>query len=335
MTRFVRYEEYWGEPAYLDAVEYRPVPGASDLADLLINGDLDAMHTIEPATIGALRERDDLQTMVTDTGTELFFMLNTAHPPFDDLRSRQALALATPKQNYLDLIGQGHLRSSDQMFTPESPFYNPDVRQHADEPDAAAALVAEYCAERGGDSNPVTGAPACTDGKINIELQYSGPDVVQTRIADMLEAAYSASFNVTRDELLQDTHILQVVTSGYNVSTWRQFGALNPMTDNVWLMCRTIGGISLNFPRYCDEARDEALLRAQAATDDAERAAAYQEVVQLMHDSYAYTFLHHTLWAQAFASDVHGVCDRTAPDGTPLVCANGGTSWHDTIWLEQ
>ena len=30
------------------------ITSSSDLADLLINGDLDAMHTIEPATIGAI-----------------------------------------------------------------------------------------------------------------------------------------------------------------------------------------------------------------------------------------------------------------------------------------
>jgi peptide/nickel transport system substrate-binding protein len=334
MTRFVRYGEYWGEPAYLDAIEYRPVPSATDLADLLNNGDLDAIHTIEPGTIGGLRQRDDLQTMVSDTGTESLFMLNTAHPPFDDLRARQALALATPKQNYVDLIGQGNLRASDQMFTPESPFFNPDVRQRADEPDAAATLVAEYCAERGNETNPTTGGPTCTDGRINIEYQYPAGEVVYVRIADLLEADWGQFFNIDRQELVVDTHILETVTGSYDVVIWAGFGALHPTNDHVWLLCRSIEALALNFPRYCDEARDAELLAAQAATDPEQRVAHYHEAVRLINDAYTYIFMTHTLSAIAMSPRVHGPCDRTAPDGTPLVCFDNATIWPKTVWLE-
>jgi peptide/nickel transport system substrate-binding protein len=334
VTRFVRNDDYWGEPAYLDAVEYRPVPSASDLADLLLNGDLDAMHTIEPGTVARLREQDELEVIVTDTGTESFFMLNTAVPPFDDLRARQALALATPKQNYLALIGQGHLRPSDQMFVPESPFYNPDVRQLADDPAAAAPLVAEYCAERGGDTNPITGQPTCTDGRINIEYQYPATEVVYTRITDLLAEGWGQSFNITRQELVGDRHILETASGGYNVVIWAQFEALNPVNDNVWLMCRNVGTISLNFPRYCDPARDAALLAAQAATDLEERVAHYREAVRLINEAYTYIFMTHTLSSVSMSDRVHGPCDRVAPDGTPLVCMHGGTVWPLTMWIE-
>ena len=74
-------------------------------------------------------------------------------------------------------------------------------------------------------------------------------------------------FNVTFDELLEDEHIQQTALGQYNVNLWRQFEAEDPSTDNVWLLCRTIGGISLNWPRYCDEERDALLLQAQATTD--------------------------------------------------------------------
>jgi len=336
ITRFVRNESWWNGRAYLDAIEFLPVPDSATRAELLLNGEIHALHSSEPAAISEMRDADGVVTMLDDSGDETFNMLNTAVPPFNDLRARQALASATPRANYLNLIGLGVLREADQMFIPESPYHNPDVQQVGDDPARAAELAAEYCAELGSETNPVIGTPTCTDGKINIELQFSGPDVVQTRRADLFTEAYGVAFNITRDELLQDTHILQVVTSAYNVAmAWRQLGALNPVTDNVWLMCRTIGGISLNFPRYCDEARDAALLAAQATSDEAERAAHYQEVVRLINESYAYVFLTHTMWAWSFDESVHGVCDRTAPDGTQLVCTGAGATWHHTIWLEQ
>ena len=34
-------------------------------------------------------------------------MINTQAAPFDDLRVRKALAYATPKKDYLEVIGQG------------------------------------------------------------------------------------------------------------------------------------------------------------------------------------------------------------------------------------
>jgi peptide/nickel transport system substrate-binding protein len=260
-------------------------------------------------------------------------MMNTAAPPFDDIRARQALTFATPKQDYLDLINLGLTRSADQRFIPESKYYNPDVTQMADMPDEAVALAAEYCAERGGEQNPVLGTTTCTGDKINIELQWSGPAVVQTQIAELLDRGWSVAFNVTFNELPQDDHILQTAIGQYNVNTWRQFGAEDPMTDNVWLMCRNIGGISLNWPRYCSEERDALLLAAQASTDEAERIDLYQQVEQNINDAYTYVFFNHTKWNNAFAENVRGVCGRTSPEGEPLRCVSNGRNWFDAIWF--
>jgi ABC-type transport system substrate-binding protein len=253
-------------------------------------------------------------------------MINSEKPPFDDIRARQALTFATPRQNYIDLIGLGVSRPADQEFTPESPYYNPDVKQEGDEPDKAAPLVAAYCAEH---------ADMCTDGKINMEFQWSGPAVVQTRIAEILDEGWKPFFNVTFDELPQDDHIQQTALGQYNVNTWRQFGAADPMADNVWLMCRTVGGISLNGPRYCSEERDALLLAAQAEADPAKRAELYKQVVANMHDAYTYIFFTHTIWANSFVASVNGVCDRKSPEGVPLLCTSNGRSWFSSVWMEQ
>src|SRR5690606_32254408 len=136
--------------------------------------------------------------MKNDAAEESFVMMNTEVPPFNDLRARQALTFATPREQYLALIGLGVVRPADQMFIPESPFHNPNVTQEADMPDQAAARGQEYCAEMGAETSPVTGQPVCRDGKTNMELQWSGPSVEQTRIADLLVNAWSPFFNVSR-----------------------------------------------------------------------------------------------------------------------------------------
>ncbi len=325
VTRFVRNDDWWGGEVYLDAVEFYPVPDPDLRLELLFNDELDAQQTTDPASIPQLRDDDSIQNVFDDTGEESFVMINSQTAPFDDLRVRQALTYATPRQNYVDLIGLGESRSADQPFTPESKYFNPDVIQEADEPDKAIALAAEYCAEK---------PELCTDGKINMEYQFSGPSVVQTRIAEILDEGWSVAFNVTFDELNQQQHIQQTALGQYNVNTWRQFGNADPSVDDVWQLCRTVGGISLNWPRYCNEERDALLLAAKAEVDSAKRIELYKQVVQNLHDAYTYVFLLHTIWANSFVEGVHGVCDRTSPEGVALRCAILGRTWFSSVWME-
>ena len=116
---------------------------------------------------------------------------------------------------------------------------------------------------------------------------------------------------------------------------WRGFGGRNPVNARINLMCRTVGGISINFARSCDEQRDALILEAQATTDADTRAALWQDIVANINEAYIYVFLTHTLWDTAFAPDVRGICDRTSPEGVPLRCTANGRMWFQTMWLDR
>ncbi len=335
VTRFVRNDDYWGGPVYLDAVEFVPVPDPDTRSDLLLQGELDALQTLDQANVDLLTNSAGITSILDDSGDEEFAMMNSAVPPFDDIRARRALTLATPQDNYEALIGLGLSRRANSLFAPGSPYFNPDVVQEGDDPEGAVALAVEYCAEKGTEINTTIEGPTCTDGKINIELQYSGPSVVGTRIAEILDEGWSVAFNVSFQELPLDQHILDTAFGLYNVSTWGQFGEPDPSMDNVWLMCRTVGEVSLNWPKFCDEERDELLLSAQATTDPAERVALYQELSQMLRDDYIYIFFNHAIWNNAFRDSVKGVCDRVSPDGIPLRCSVIGRTFFNSVWLDQ
>ena len=192
-------------------------------------------------------------------------------------------------------------------------------------PEMAGPLIEAYCADV---------PESCTDGRVNMELQYSGPSVVQTRIADLLTADWEPFFNVTEQELLQDAHILEVATGAYQVVTWRQFGAVEPDNEVVWLECATAEGfITLNWVRWCNPDRD-ALLYEQRATDDLDRRVEiWQEIQVEMNESYAYIFTTHTNWTIGHRDEVRGICGQTTPDGDSLFCNNQGLLlWHQ-VWL--
>ena len=251
VTRFVRNEDWWNGDVYLDAVEFVPVPDADTRAELLVQGDINALQTSDPGAIQTLDDDPSIQQIKDETGEEGFVMINTGMAPFDDIRAREALTLATPVENYLNLIGLGDLRPASQRFIPESQYYNPDVVQVTDDPAAAKALSDAYCADL---------PENCSDGKINMELQFPAGSVVLEQTGDLLIQGWGESFNVEIQTIPQDEHIQEAALGQYNAVLWRQFGAEDPALDNVWLLCRTVGGISLNWPKSCDPARDELLL---------------------------------------------------------------------------
>jgi len=322
VTKFVRNEAWWGTdlvgPVYLDAIEFYPVPDADTRTELLLNGDLDIIHTTDTNQFETYREDTSLTLDISEDGEEYFLMINTAKAPFDDVRVRQALALATDRQGYYDLFNGGEGQLANQMFTPDSPYYNPDVTQEGN------------CGE-----NPVAedGSALCTDGKVNMEYQWSGPSVLATRIADFYNENWSSLFNVTFDEKSQADHIQEAALGLYNVVGWRQFGAENPGDDRVWLECRNIGGISLNWPRYCSEERDALIKEIANPANPDERTGLLQQLVQNIHDSYAYIFMTHSSWAVVHTDKVHGQCDRIAPEGSPLVCSTNGRMYFHSTWL--
>ena len=253
-------------------------------------------------------------------------MLNSQKAPFDDIRARQAITHATPRDNYNTLINLDVTRKADQMFTPESPYFNEDIVQLSDRPDLAGPLVDAYCAD-----NPDN----CTNGNIDIEYQYSGPSVVGERVADLLVEGWSDFFNVEVQVLPQDQHIQEAAFGLYNSIGWRQFGAVNPGDDRVWLLCRAIGGISLNWPRYCDEDRDAIILQADAASTVEETAPLYQELSEMINEEYLYVFYNHTLWTISMADGVENLCGVSTAEDVKMRCQiNGRTFFQSTFFTE-
>ena len=314
VTVLVRNPGYWAAdrtPIHLDRIEIYPIPDTAIAAERLVAGDLDAIVTNNPEAILTLREAQDVTTIENTRADEEFLVINSARPPFDDIRARQALTFATDRDTYVELILHGTAPAADTMFHPDLVWHNPDIAQQTNMPELAGTLVQSYCADNPGN---------CAEGRINMGLSYSGPSVLNTRIAELQISTLGEFFNVEAVELLQDDLILQVVLGNYNTANWRQFGAVQPDDEVLWLECATIGLISLNFTRYCDPQRD-ALIYESRATDDLERRVEiWHRIQEMIRDSYTYIFYNHTNWTIGARHNVHNICGQTAPDGQELFC---------------
>ncbi len=349
-TVFVRNDDWWGNEyfgteTYLDRIEFVPVDNTDTRTTSLTTGTFNGSHTTNPASIQTVREEEDagnIRNLIDDTGEEAFVMIATdpaatdaetqTPNPFQFIEARRALTLATPRQQYINLIGLGEQTPATHMFHPSDPFYVEDIEQEADDPDGAQAIVDEFCADP-------SKAEFCSDGKINMQFKYVGGSQVQDDIADLLTGGWSdAGFNVTITNTKQDTYITEVALNQFHTVTWRQFGSANPWSDQIWLQCDSIGVASLNWPRVCDEDREAALAAERVTTDEAERKASWAEIVQNMNEAYTYVFLWHTKWANSYDTTVKGLCSAPAtaagPDQELQKCTvNGRTPYH-TVWID-
>ena len=322
-----RNEDYWQgtDNIHLDGIEFLPITDTAIAAERVAAGDIDLVVTSNSDAILTLREAEGVTTLENIYSAENDIMMNTRSAPFDDIRVRQALTFAADREAYAALITQGTSPMADSIFHPDLIWNNPDVVQEGNMPEMAGPLIESYCAD----------VPEnCTDGKVNIELQYSGPSVSQTRIADILTAGWEPFFNVTEQELLQDAHILEVATGQFQAVVWRQFGNVEPDLEVIWLECATAEGfITLNWVRWCNPEREE-LLYAQRATDDLdERVEIWKQIQVEMNESYAYIFTTHTNWTIGHQDRVRNLCGPTGPDGQTMFCNDQGSQYFHDVWL--
>jgi len=316
-TTFVRNDDYWRGDVKPDAIEFVIQTDPARRADQLLAGELDMMHTSDPGTIKLLRG-EGVQRIEQDTAEEGFALINTQAAPFDDIRARKALALATPRKNYLRIIGQGVVTPANSMFHPSLPFSNPKVKQEADKPAAAKKLAKEYCAD-----NP----EQCEGDRIKMVFKYTGPSAILELTADVLIDGWKAAFVVEREQELQDDYILHVATGDYQVVAWRQFGAEDPDGDFTWLDCRNVGqpgSLSITFSRYCNEEIQSLLLEQRASADPGLQAETWQKVTALLNENYVYIFLNHTPWLVAANDNVRNPVVVKQADGKgKTVLGNG------------
>ena len=328
-TRLVKNPNYWRgtDEIYLDAIEVFITTDTALAAEQVAAGELDMVITTNADATLTLRDAENVSTFENLYSGENFVMLNTRAAPMDDIRVRQAITFATDRQAYHDLIGQGTSPLADSMYHPDLIWNNPDVVQQGNEPERAGPLVDDYCADF---------PENCSNGKVGIELQFSGPSTLQTRIMDVLSAGWEPYFEVERQQLPQDQHILQTAIGQFQVVTWRQFGAVDPDNEVVWLECATAtGGITLNWVRLCDENRDALLFEQRATADTERRVEVMQEIQAEINATYTYIFLTHANWTVGFRNEVKNLCGQTGPDGVVLVCNNQGRGFYHNIWIDE
>ncbi len=141
----------WGPPVYqhrtaqLEEIEFRFFTDPATRSPALESGEADVMGEIPPQDAARLQGSPDFRIeAVAIPGVSLMLFMNTARPPLDDLRVRQALLFGTDRRAVISAVFRDTSPVACGPLAAATFGYNPMVCEfYPYNPDQAAALLEE------------------------------------------------------------------------------------------------------------------------------------------------------------------------------------------------
>ena len=310
-----RNEDYWqiapdGKPyPYADSIEFRPITDVQVRNQAVESGDINIMHSSDGETIGGklkdLRDAGKLNMMVSEDSAEVsFIQLNQTTAPFDDLRMRQALAMAADRNQINDIINAGLPTIADGPFAPDSIAYVKDPGFPAYDKAKAEKLIKEYVAD---------------GGKAEFTLHATNSPSVK-RLAELIQQRAKA-VGVTVKIVLRDQAglINDAIGKKYQAMLFRNYPSGDPDSLYVWFYSGTKGADGsftpnlVNFAGVNDPEVDKLLDEGRSETDPAKRKAIYQDLTKRMSTQIHGVWSWYTPWAVAESANVHGILGPPLP----------------------
>ena len=139
----VRYEDYWGEPAHLDSVVFRPIADNAARLQALQAGDIQGYDLVEPQDIETINADSNLAIVDRPPFNVAYVGINVGTPPLDDPEVRKALAHGLDRQAVVDNFYAGRAEVAKNFMPPDLEGYADDVTEYPYDPDMAKQILTD------------------------------------------------------------------------------------------------------------------------------------------------------------------------------------------------
>lgn len=249
---------------YLDRIEIIVYPDPTAESSALISGDTDQMMLALPTEYARLQRASGVRVLRTPSGQFCNLNFGCDTPPFNDMRVRQALALAVDRPAMVDFVVEGYGTpgndtplNSAYLYWRDIPLKRPDIAQ-------AKRLLAEAGHANG----------------LKATLVASDRPAVRTQFAVALrEMARPAGFELEVQTMPHATYLEQVWRKG---NFYIGFYNMQPTADGIFSLLYT-SNATWNETRWNNTAFDRLIEAARATIDQAKRRELYGEAQLLMH----------------------------------------------------
>ena len=325
-----RNEDYWQEDLpYLDEISFRPIPDEDARLQSLFSGDIDAMQSLRQSIISQARDRSDEFNLYEHVGNDSgATILNTAQPPFDDQRVREAWAYSLNQDELIEVLGgTGISPPARGLFNPESPWYVDEIDDlwPSEDLERAQAALDDYVDDPERSDGQEPGSPVTFD----FDTQ---PDPSLLETSSVYQAQVGRiGMEMNIETVEQAVHITEAVEGDYQAKIFR----LGEEADPDWMLSYFAPESPLNFTNFQSEELLQALGAARQNPDEDERRELYHQAQQIFAEEVPFTLTGHTASVMATDGSVFGVDDWELPDGsTGVGHPESVTRWH-SVWLDQ
>ncbi len=297
LIRYYRHPQYWRQGSMLEQLVIDIVPDSTKRIAKLLTHECDVAPIPRLAELQLLSARKDFVVDVQTSMNVGYWAFNTQKPPLNNVKVRQALALAVNKQNILQAVYFGQAEQADSLLPPNSWAYQKPELAEPYNPAKARALLAE-AGYAGGFNLDIWAMP--------VQRLYN-PNAL--KMAELIQAdlaligvkarIISYEWNTFRRKLTNDEH--DSVLIGWSADNADPDNFLRPL-----LSCASAISGS-NRANWCDEYYDELLQQAVNTADVNERRAFYLQAQQYQAQQMPLLPIAHSKRFQVRSSNISGV----------------------------
>jgi peptide/nickel transport system substrate-binding protein len=292
-----RNDNYWAAKAKLRRVHFAVVPDTTTCALELRKGSADIeINELTPDMVLAL-ERIPWLRVLRGPGTIFAYMaFNLRDPVLRDVRVRQAIAYALNRERYIHYVWHDFARPAASILPPESWAYDSEVKQYANDPAKARALLDE------------AGYPPKNGIRFHLTMKTSNLEGSRTLAAVFQQQLREVGIALDIRSFEVATFLSDVTHGEFQVYSLRWIGGNEDpdIFDYVFSTARTIPN-GANRQYYSNARVDALIAKASTELDQDTRKRDYAEIQEILADDLPYVDLWYYDNVMVYSKRVRGL----------------------------
>ena len=295
VIRYVRNDDYWGDPAKVEALIFAITTDTSVRYQKLKAGECHITAYPNPADVQAMKEDPNIVVMEQEGLNVGYLAYNTRVAPFDNVNVRKALNMAIDKQGIIDVVFQGSGQIAKNPIPPTMWSYNNAIEDDPHDPEAAKAMLA-------------------AEGVTDLDMKIWAMPVQRPynpnarRMAELMQEDFAkVGVNVEIVSYEWGEYLSRQKPLDRDGAVLQGWTGDNGDPDNflaVLLGCDGVGGS--NIAHWCNEEFDALIKKAKTLPTQDERAPLYEEAQEVFKAQAPWATIAHSVVYMPMRPEVEG-----------------------------